>query len=347
MKNNRLIYLLLSIVILWLAILSFSVPRKNQDDTSTNINKYNVSGFSTDFTRVIDENISGVVTINADGTILSGFAYRQDSDTVYILTAYHGVASANNINAVFASTYSVPVSITGYDALCDLAVLKAETPYEVKTLHVGDSTLLSQGEFVISIGTPLSMDYALSCELGMVSKGVLTIDNTITYEDVRYNYYLDVLQLSTDLNSGYSGSPVLNMNGEVVGMNTMDLNGDLNFALTANEMKLVADRIIAGEEVKRNIFGVKGIYVRDMQNYEKSNLDIDIEVISGLYVQRVKENSPALLAGVRMGDIITKINGIGIDGLDSYLNVTYMDYETLVFEVMRGGQTLELVSNND
>ncbi|MBR5754232.1 MAG: hypothetical protein IKX97_00175, partial [Erysipelotrichaceae bacterium] len=90
MKNNRLIYLLISLIVIWLAVLSFSLPKNSRDNPSTNINKYNVSGFSTDFTKVVDEDVSGTVTINADGTILSGFAYRQDGDTVYILTAYHG-----------------------------------------------------------------------------------------------------------------------------------------------------------------------------------------------------------------------------------------------------------------
>ena len=339
--------MLISLIFIWLAVLSFSMPKNSRDNPSTNINKYNVSGFSTDFTKVVDEDVSGTVTINADGTILSGFAYRQDGDTVYILTAYHGIAGANSISVTFASTYTVNATAAGYDFRSDLAVLKAESPYEVKTLKMGDSTLLSQGEFVISIGTPGSMDYALSAELGMVSKGIVTIDNTITHNGERYNYYLDVVQLSSNLPKGYSGSPVLNMNGEVVGMNTMDLDGELNFALTANEIRIVADRIISGQDVSKNIFGVKGTYIKDMMNYEKSNLNLDIEVISGLYVQRVKENSPALMAGVRTGDVITKINDVALNGLDDMLNVAYMENDDVVFEVIRSGQTLLLGMNND
>ena len=338
---------MISLIVIWLAVLSFSLPKNSSDNPSTNINKYNVSGFSTYFTKVVDEDVSGTVTINADGTILSGFAYRQDGDTVYILTAYHGIAGANSISVTFASTYTVNATAAGYDFRSDLAVLKVESPYEVKTLKMGDSTLLSQGEFVISIGTPGSMDYALSAELGMVSKGIVTIDNTIAHNGERYNYYLDVVQLSSNLPKGYSGSPVLNMNGEVVGMNTMDLDGELNFALTANEARIVADRIISGQDVSKNIFGVKGTYIKDMMNYEKSNLNLDIEVISGLYVQRVKENSPALMAGVRTGDVITKINDVSINGLDDMLNVAYMENDDVVFEVIRGGQILLLGMNDD
>lgn len=347
MKNNRLIYLILALMVMWLSIISFTMSRNRHNDTLTNVSQYNVSGFSTDFTRIIDENISAVVTVNAEGNILTGFVYRQDSDDVYVLTAYHGIAGVNSISVAFASAYTTEATLVGYDIYTDLAVLKLKSPYEVRTLKMGNSILLKQGEFIISIGTPLSVDYALSCEMGMVAKAVLSLDNSIIYDNERYSYFIDVIQLSTKIVNGYSGSPVINMSGEVVGMNTMSYSDDLCFAITANEVQIIAERIIASESFKKNNYGIKGIYIRNMQNYEKTNLNIDIDVISGLYVQRLKENSLASLAGVRPGDVITRINDTVINDLNDYLNISYADLDNIIFEVYRNGQTMTLGIEND
>ena len=347
MSNKRLIYLLFIVMFFWLIALTFRDLNTTSSNNTTNINEYNVSGFSTDFTKIINENKSSIVTVNADNTILSGFIYLQDNEDVYVVSAYHGISNANNISVILDSDYTVNASLVGYDFLSDIAVLKFNSPYMINTLKIGDSKLLKEGEFVISIGTPLSLDYAASSQLGMISKGVLTIENNITYDAEQYNYYLDVVQLSSNLPKGYSGSPILNMNGEVVGMNIMDLNNELNFALTANEMKIVVDKIINNEAVNKNLFGIRGKYIVDMPNYEKTNLNIDIEVISGIYIQKVKENSIAMNAGLKAGDILNKINDVTITSLDDYLNISYSELENINFEVIRNGQITILGVTND
>ena len=347
MNNKRLIYLILFGMFIWLMALTFSNLNKGGNSNTTNINEYNVSGFSTDFTKIIEENKSSIVTINADNTIQSGFVYLQSDDDVYVVTAYHGVSNANNISIVLDSNYAVNAALVGYDYLSDIAILKFTSPYMINSMKLGDSTLLKEGEFVISIGTPLSLDYAASSQLGMISKGVLTIENSITYNNETHNYFQDVIQLSSNLPKGYSGSPVINMNGEVVGMNTMNLSNELNFALTANEIRIVADRIINNESIDKNIFGIKGSYIKDMPNYEKSNLNLDIDIISGLYVTRVKENTMAYNAGLKAGDVLTRINDISIDSLDDYLDIAYQEIDNVRFEVIRNGQTIELGVDND
>ena len=340
--NKRLIYIILTVIIIWLIALTFRNVDSSSNNNTTNINEYNVSGFSTDFTKIIDENRSSIVTINADNTISSGFVYRQDNNDVYVVSSYHGITNANNISVILDSSYSVNATLVGYDYLGDIAILKLSSPYMINGLKIGDSTLLKEGEFVISVGTPLSLDYAASAQLAMISKGNLTIENSITYNNEQYNYYLDVIQLSSNLPKGYSGSPILNMNGEVVGMNIMDLNNELNFALTVNELRIVADKIINNEEINKHQFGIKGKYIVNMPNYEKTNLNLDIEIISGIYVQKVKENSLAMLAGVKAGDILTKINDDIITTLDDYLNVSYKQAENIVFEVIRNNQITTL-----
>ena len=250
------------------------------------------------------------------------------------------------MEAIF-STYTVSAELTGYDVFTDLAVLEVDTPYLIQELKIGDSTLLKKGEFVISIGTPQSLDYAGTVDLGMIADNGLCIDNSITVDEERYSYYLDVIEISSDMKAGYSGSPLLNMNGEVTGMNTMALNNSLHFALTANELRIVADRIISGNLQPKWQLGIKGTYISAMQNYEKTELDLDIQTLSGLYVQKVRDNSIAYNAGVRPGDVIVRINDLEIRNLNDLLAVSYGEADDFVFELLRGGETLSLGIVND
>lgn len=349
MRNyNKLLTILIVILFIW--CISLSINRSNQNKQTKNeeiINQYNVSGFSTDFTKIVEENENSIVTVNADNEISSGFVYKQDGDSVYIVCTYHGVANSNNIYVIFGTTYTSPAYLIGHDIYTDIAILRIDSPYLIESLKLADSSLLDKGEFVISIGTPLSLDYAASVELGMISNNINMIENTISVEDERYTYYLNVVELSSNLLKGYSGSPVLNMNGEVIGMNTMSLSNDFNFAVTSNEIKIVADKLINQEEVIRNDLGIKVTFLSEMDNYEKANLGIDLETINGMYVNRVKENSLAFNSGVRNGDVITKINDTEISSINDYLSVIYSDAESFRFTYRRNSETLEAEAIND
>ncbi|MBQ1567624.1 MAG: serine protease [Erysipelotrichaceae bacterium] len=335
MKSSRLIYLLIVILALWLAFISREVFAKRNSGSQNIINQYNVSGFSTDITKVVDDINASIVTISADSNISSGFVYAQNNDEVYIVTSYHGISSSSTINVTFSSTYTQKGEIVGYDAYTDLAIIKVITPYEMLILKPGDVNLVKKGEFVICIGTPVSADYAAAVELGMVSLKDLFIENTIYVNDVRSNYYLNMIELSADLSNGYSGSPIVNMNGEFIGMITMNLSSSFDFAVTSNEIERVADRIIKNEEVIRNNIGIKGSFVSQMYSYEKANLNISMDTLSGIYASRVKEGSLAFEAGIRSGDIILSVNGREIINLNDYLDILHSDYaDEFTFEYL-------------
>ncbi|MBQ6335524.1 MAG: serine protease [Erysipelotrichaceae bacterium] len=347
MKNNRLLYILIIFLTAWCAILSSELAdvRNREDDTI--INQYEVNGFSTDFTKIIEEARSAVVTINADGNILSGFVYKQENEDVYIISAYHGVSNVNSILVTFGASYTVNGELVGHDIFTDLAIIRIRTPYLIEALKLGDASLLKKGEFVICLGTPLSLDYQGSVEMGMVSAAPLQIENTIQVEEERYSYFLNMIQLNSDLLAGYSGSPLINMNGEVIGINTMSYNNSLVFSLTINEARIVADQLIANGSVERNTFGIKGTYLKDMYNYEKSDLNIALDTLDGIYVNRVRETGLAYAAGIRTGDVITTINGESISDLNSYLRAVYAPSEENSFEYIRNGEKVNAVIGND
>ena len=348
MKNNRLIYLLIGLLALWLTIISFTGPQNNTHNETININEYNVSGFSTDFTKVVEDNKDAIVTVMADGSISTGFVYSQNDDVVYIVTSYHSVASSNNIVVTFGSSYNLNAELVGYSEICDVAVLSINTPYSINNLKMSDSSLLKRGEFVISIGTPSSLDYAGTVQLGMIANEHMVIENSISSSNIgNLTYYLDTVGIVSNLQEGYSGGPVLNMNGEVVGMITMNYDDNLDLAITSNEVRLLADRIIKNEPFDKIQFGVKATFIKDMPSYEKTNLNIDIQVIDGMYVNRVRDNSLCFNAGIRNGDIISKINDVVIHDLNDYLDVCYSQSENYNFEVIRNGETVHFGIGND
>ena len=341
MRYNRPVYILIIILAVWLGFVTRDLYRRNNNSSQNIINQYNITGFSTDFTNIIDEADSSVVTISADGVVSSGFIYGQNNDDVLIVTTYHGVANATYINVIFASSYAQKGEIIGYDRFTDIAVVKVNTPYQMQPLKSGDANMLKKGEFVISIGTPVSTDYAAAVELGMISLKNVTVENTISIEDERYTYFLNLIELSSDLQNGYSGSPVINMNGEFVGMNTMNINSNFDFAVTANEIRIVADTLIRNEEVQRNNLGIKGSFISEMYNYEKANLNITIDTLNGIYVTKIREGSLAYEAGIRNSDIVLSINGIVINDFNDYLEALYYNEEgDFTFEYLHNGEPI-------
>ena len=346
MKNNRILIIAIIILTAWCAVLSSELGNVKSKEDSTIINQYEVNGFSTDFTKIVDEVKPGVVTINADGNILSGFVYRQENDEVYILTAYHGVSNVNNIGVMFGTSYSLTGELIGHDIYTDVALIRITTPYLIEPLKTADASLLEEGEFLLAIGTPSSADYSGSVELCMVAGNDLQIDNSIIVNEERLSYYLNVIQLSSNIPSGYSGSPLFNMSGEVVGMNTMAASSTVSFAITINEAKIVADQLINQQKVTRKNLGIRGSFIKNMFNYEKSNLNINVETINGIYVQKLKENALAYAAGIRSGDVITKIGSEEISDLNSYLKAMY-SVDEISFEYVRGGETFSAVTGND
>ncbi len=130
-------------------------------------------------------------------------------------------------------------------------------------------------------------------------------------------------------------------------MSTMSTQGLTSFALTANEVRIVADQLISSEPLSRRFLGIKGAYLNGMFNYEKANLNIGLDTLNGLYVERVRENSIAFNAGIRPGDVIVKINGEEISDLNSYLRAIYGEGDEVSFEYIRGGETVTASPSDD
>ncbi len=236
----------------------------------------------------------------------SGVIFSEDG---YILTNNHVAEKARNVFCTLANRDEVRAEVVGLDALTDLAVLKldlSEKDYKtVPYAKFGDSDSLEVGEIVMALGSPLGLSRSLS--LGVIS----SIDRY--FEDVGEMVSPFNLWIQTDaaINPGNSGGPLININGEVVGINARAIffGENLGFAIPINTAKLVIDRILKDKMVERSDTGIDWQEIKDYRRY-KNNLEL-----KGVLISDIEKGSPGEKAGLKPGDLVYEINDKPVNGV--------------------------------
>lgn len=259
----------------------------------------------------------------------------------YIITNYHVVEGAAELNVIFHDGTSKPARLVGHDyPFSDLAVIQVEGegyPYAV----LGNSDDILVGETVVAIGSALG-DFRNTVTTGVVSGLGRTLK---VAEDVSME---GMIQTDAAINHGNSGGPLVNLRGEVIGINTAiirgsTLSGDvaegLGFAIPSNTVRYVVEQLIARGKVVRPYLGIRSTTVsRSLAAY------YGLPVDHGVYVNEVIPGTPAAQAGIRRGDIITAIGGLTIDEDHPLINVL-AHFETgqqVQVELNRDGRTMQV-----
>ena len=263
----------------------------------------------------------------------SGFLFRSDG---YVLTNFHVVQGADTIRVGLDEKTELAARLVGYDPLLDVAVLKIEASgRNFKALPLGDSDKLEKGEWVIAVGNPFGLDKTVT--VGVVSaKGR-------EFEEINDRPAVtSYIQTDAAINPGNSGGPLLNLNGEVVGINTFIIgqsgNIGIGFALPINEVKRILDRLLKGGRITRGALGVSLIDANSPEAREAG-----IQAKEGAVIVRMSLNSPAYLAGLRPGDVIVKFNGILVKD-SSHLRRLVLQQPggaVVEIEVLRGDKRLK------
>jgi S1-C subfamily serine protease len=282
----------------------------------------------------------------------SGFVYNFTGQMV-IITNYHVVSAAVNITVTFANGNEYAAYLLGSDPYADLAVLSANAPKEeYYPLEIVNSSNLKVGDLVIAIGSPFGLTGSMS--FGVVS----ALGRTITEETTGGYPIANVIQTTAPLNPGNSGGPLLNYNGQVVGITTAIVSGSqgISFAIPSNTiLREIKFLVTEGSYNKHPWLGAFGI---DM-TYEISRA-MNTNVTYGWLITQVIKGGPADKAGLRGGttlayiageritiggDIIVAINGeriISIDDLSSYLEEKTTPGQTINVTIVRNNEMLTL-----
>ncbi len=229
----------------------------------------------------------------------SGFFIREDG---YILTNYHVASGANALLVTDNEGREYHADLVGADPTSDLAVLKVEPPRGKKfmALAFANPKNIRLGQWTIAIGAPFSLEHSVTA--GIVSG--------VQRSGVGVNLYENYIQTDASINPGNSGGPLLNTDGDVIGVNDCILaptggNIGIAFAVSAEIAKTVADTLIAHGEIVRPWLGIMGARPTQM----RAPGDENEAVQKGAVIRRIIEDSPADRLGLRDGDVIVKLNG--------------------------------------
>jgi serine protease Do len=262
------------------------------------------------------------------------------SDQGYILTNNHVVeGTQGDLTIVLANGDQEKATIVGTDQFSDIAVLKT-TGKIPAVATLGNSDLLNPGESVIAIGSPLG-DFKNTVTAGVVSATGRSIDTG-------QGYTIDnLIQTDAAINQGNSGGPLVNLAGEVVAINTLIVRSSgsgtvaegLGFAIPIDTAKAVAEQLIQNGKITHPYLGI---------SFQPITPDVatmyNLPAQWGAYVTDVASGSPASQAGLRQGDIITRIGGISLDETHSYINTlfTFKPGDPVTVEVLRNGKTVQM-----
>lgn len=270
----------------------------------------------------------------------TGFIYEHKDGKYYILTNYHVINGNESIKVALVDGEEVDVNLEGGDKYSDLALLSYETDKDLVVAKIGNNESMRVGDTVFAIGAPLdSSVYSWSVTRGVLSGKDRQVEVS-TSNAMSGDWIMTVLQTDAAINSGNSGGPLCNSNGEVIGITNMKLASTgvegMGFAIPIEEAVSYANKVINGESTKRPYLGVS----MDVANsYYASYYGFDKD-IEGVVVVEVVNGSPADKAGIKAGDVITELGGEKIADVAS-LRVALYKYnagDKVEIKVVRGSK---------
>ena len=248
-----------------------------------------------------------------------------DGEKGLIVTNSHVVRNVLKIQVTFKDGSKVVGEVLGSDEDTDLAVVKIPIDEPLTAVKFADSSKVKIGQLVVAVGNPYGLNDTTT--FGIVSG--------LKRENVNLSRYEDFIQTDASINPGNSGGPLLNIKGEVIGINTAIINyaQSIGFSIPSNMVLYIVEQLVENGEVNRGWLGV-GIDPISEEVAEKIN------VKEGVVFNSVFEGDPAHQAGLKVGDIILKIGGAKIDSPNSLIRIigTITPGQTINLDILRGGE---------
>jgi len=265
----------------------------------------------------------------------SGIIVRRDGKTIYVLTNNHVAGAATEITAILSDGREYKAELVGHDDRKDLALVKFETAdKDIRVATLGDSSSLRVGDWAIAMGSPFG--YVSSMTVGIVSALGRSggPDGNIS----------DFIQTDASINKGNSGGALVNIKGEVVGINTWiasptGTSVGLGFSIPINNAKKAIDDFINKKEVE---YGWLGVSLRELDKASAEELGVDVK--KGAFVAHVFSGSPAAKAGILPGDFVVGIEGKDMKGQGDVVRIVgdLSVGKSATFSLIRDGKTVDL-----
>ena len=281
----------------------------------------------------------------------TGFVYKKDDNTAYILTNNHVIENGDAVYVEFTYGRQIETTVEGKDTYSDIAVLSLSADEVSAVAEMGSSEEARVGDTVFTVGSPINSD-AYS---GTVTRGILSGKNRLvsvsTSNSSTADMMMSVLQTDAAINSGNSGGPLANANGEVIGITSLKLSSSgtssasiegMGFAIPIETALNYAEKLENGETIERPSLGISMVNVSSMYNRYPSLSNSGIT--EGVYVESVSDGSPADDGGMQAGDIIVEVDDKEVS---DYAYLRYLLYnhsvgDTMKVRVYRDGDYIDL-----
>lgn len=356
-------------------------PGQNAAESNTNNNTQNVVhkqvayDIRTDTTAAVEKAADAVVGITniqasrasfwsdndgnseeAAGTG-SGVIYKKAGNNAFVVTNYHVVEGASKLEVTLADGTKIPAKLLGGDIWTDLAVLEMVASEVQKVAEFGDSDSVKMGEPAIAIGNPLGPTFSGSVTQGIISGLKRTIPVDIDQDGI-IDWQTEVMQTDAAINPGNSGGALINMAGQVIGINSMKIAQNavegIGLTIPINSAKPIIEDLERFGSVKRPYMGVGLKSVEEIPAYyQQEALKLPRDVTHGVAIREVKVGSPAYQAGLRELDVIVEMDGKKINDVIDLRKHLYQQKkigEQMKIKFYRNGQleetTLTLTSDN-
>jgi serine protease Do len=320
-KNRLIVAFVVTVIVSAIAgcgslLLFFHMFPQYLNNTVTNITKsekevtVNENGIADAVEKEYDavtivENFRGN-KLYATGT---GFIFKKEGNTYYLLTNFHVINGGSLIKIKFTDGTEVPVNVVGGDQFADVAVLSYESEKDLTVSSIGNSSSTRVGDTVFAIGAPIDSDvFSWTVTRGILSGKDREVSVSVS-GSVNNDWIMKVLQTDAAINSGNSGGPLCNSNGEVIGITNMKLSSSsiegMGFAIPIEDALGYADQIISGKGVQRPYLGVSMADANNSYYAYRFGYGTDQK---GVLLVNVEEGSSADKAGLKSGDIVIGLN---------------------------------------
>ncbi|GIO20191.1 putative serine protease YyxA [Oceanobacillus oncorhynchi subsp. incaldanensis] len=317
---------------------------------------------STQLTEIIEQVTPAVVGITniqqnvswgaeADGIEAgtgSGVIYKVEDGETYIVTNHHVIEDADSVEVILHDETHMEAEIIGSDLFTDLAVLKMDNENEDTPMEIGTSESLKVGEPAIAIGNPLGAYLSSTVTQGVISGMERTIPMDFNF-DGQPDWQAEVIQTDAAINPGNSGGALINLYGQLIGINSMKINEEavegIGFAIPIDSAIPVIQELEENGEVVRPFLGVEIYSIEELPQYEwRNTLQLPVEVEGGVYVWSVENLSPADEAGIQQYDVIVALDGVPVHNTIDLRKILYEEKEVgevVTIDYYRDGELMQ------
>lgn len=308
---------------------SVTTSYKNSTDISEAVKKVqnavvSVITYAESSSSVInDESPNDESQISSEG---SGVIYKKDGKSAYLVTNTHVLNGSTNVDILLADGNKVPGEVVGSDVYSDISVVKISSEKVTDVAEFGDSGSLTVGETAIAIGSPLGTEYANSVTQGIIS----SLGRNVTLQSENgENISTTALQTDAAINPGNSGGPLINIQGQVIGITSSKIstNGQtsvegMGFAIPSNDVVNIINQLEKNGTVTRPALGIQMMDLSNLTTSDFSKLNLPASVKSGILVRSVQQGMPAD-GKLQKNDIITKVDNTDVESTSDLQSALY------------------------